>query len=82
MLYITFLCLFGWRHSRSSWYRTPFVDWELRAGVWTDCEEKRLFPNSFGLGLDDLVGSPRNIPARGQMTSWESSSEAFLPESL
>ncbi len=48
------------------------VVWELIAGVWTNWEEKRLFPNSFGLGLDDLVGCPRNIPARGQMTSWES----------
>ncbi len=42
------------------------VVWELRAGVGTNCEEKRLFPNSFGLGPDDLVGSPRNVPQRAK----------------
>ncbi len=49
------------------------VVWELRAGVGKNCEEKRLFPNSFGLEPDDLIGSPRKCPTKLQMTSWESS---------
>jgi hypothetical protein len=48
------------------------VVWELRAGVGTNCEEKRLFPNSFDHGPDDLIGSPRKRPTKGQMTNWES----------
>jgi hypothetical protein len=56
--------------------------WELRGGVGTNCEEKRLLPNSFGLGPDDLIGSPRKHPTKGQMTSWESLRESFLSESL
>ncbi len=51
------LCLFGWQRTRCSWYRTPIIVWELRAGVWTNCEGEKAPPQIvLVLGQKALLG--------------------------